>query len=77
MGFFKSACGLGPTLPKNLSHIFYNEVTWHSYTLHKENPKIYKSRDTPLEFCCYQHFPPKISNFSHIKKYKYRLHFNA
>ena len=26
-------------LPKNLSHISYNNVTWHSYTLPKEDPK--------------------------------------
>ena len=26
-------------LPKNLSHISYNDETWHSYTLLKEDPK--------------------------------------
>ena len=25
--------------PKNLSHIPYNDETWHSYTLPKEDPK--------------------------------------
>ena len=41
MGFF----------PFNLSHISYNGETRHSYTLPKEDPKIYESGDTPLEFC--------------------------
>ena len=25
--------------PKNLSHISYNDETWHNYTLSKEDPK--------------------------------------
>ena len=42
------------SLALNLSHISYNDETWYSYTLPKKdlkNIKIYKSRDTPLEFC--------------------------
>ena len=35
----------------NLSHISYNDETRHSYTLPKEDPKIYQSRDTGPEFC--------------------------
>ena len=27
-----------------------------SYSLPKEDLKIYKFRDTPLDFCCHQHF---------------------
>ena len=34
----------------HLSHISYNDETWHSYTLPKEDPKIYQSRDTPPDF---------------------------
>ena len=37
--------------PQNLLHISYNDETWRSYTLVKEDPKIYESRDTPPEFC--------------------------
>ena len=29
------------------SHITYNDETWHSYTLPKENPKIYESLEIP------------------------------
>ena len=52
MGIFVAANGkrgvkTGPP-PKNLSHISYNDETWHCYTLPKEDLKIYKSRDTHL-----------------------------
>ena len=30
----------------------------------------------PLSFADISIFSPKISNFSYIKKYRYRLHFN-
>ena len=43
----------------------------------KKIQKIYKSCDTPHEFCWYVRKSPEISNFSCIKKYRYRLHFNA
>ena len=36
------------SLPK-ICH--YNGETWHSYTLHKEDPKIYESRGTTPNFC--------------------------
>ena len=42
--------------PPKICHTSYNDETWHSYTLPKEDPKIYESRDTPLEFCWHQHF---------------------
>ena len=51
MGLFGAADGWeGAKGPPSLkqSHISYNDETWHSYTLPKEYPKIYKSRDTPL-----------------------------
>ena len=34
-----------------------------SYTLPKKDKERYKSRNTPLEFCWYQHFSPRISKF--------------
>ena len=37
----------------------------------------YKSRDTPLEFCWHQHFLLEISTLCYIKKYRFRLHFDA
>ena len=45
--------------------------TWHSYALPKENPKIYKSSDTPLSSADIRIFSPDISNFYYIKKYRY------
>ena len=51
----------------------YNDKIWHSYALSEEDLKMYKSRDTLLDFCCFQHFSPEISNFCCIKKYRYRL----
>ena len=43
----------------------------------KKIQKTYKSRDTPLEFCWYQHFLLEISKFCYIKKYRYRLYFDT
>ena len=43
----------------------------------KNIQKIYKSSHTPVEFCWHQHFFPKISNFTYIKKYRFRLNFSA
>ena len=40
-----------PHLPK-ICHTYF----WYSYTLPKEDPKIYESRYTPHEFCWHQHF---------------------
>ena len=37
MGFFGGAHGWG--VKQNLLHISYNDETWHSYTLPKNNPK--------------------------------------
>ena len=45
-----------PCPPWSLPHIYYNDETWHSYNLPIEDLKgIYESRDTPLNFCWYQH----------------------
>ena len=43
----------------------------------KKIHKIYKSRDTLLEFCWNQHFLPEINRFCYIKKNRYRLHFHT
>ena len=51
MGFFGAAHGWATS---------YNDETWHSYTLPKEDPKNYKSRDTPLE----HFFHRKSANFA-------------
>ena len=34
----------------------YNDETWHSHTLPREDPKNIESSDTPLEFCWHQDF---------------------
>ena len=42
MGFFGVAHDVGVNkepLPKNLSHISYNDENWQSHTLLKEDPK--------------------------------------
>ena len=42
MGFFEAAHGCGGQKGPstyNLSHIPYNDETWHSYTLPEKNPK--------------------------------------
>ena len=36
---------------KSVTDIYYNDKTWHSYTLHKEDAKKYESCDTLLAFC--------------------------
>ena len=41
----------------------------------KKIPKLYKSRDTPPEFCWHQHFFPEISKFCYINKCRYRLYW--
>ena len=45
MGIFVAA----PLL--KISQISYNDETWHSYTLPKEDPQIHESPDTSLELC--------------------------
>ena len=70
MGIFGAAHGWnGKPLPPslNLSHISYNDETWHSYALPKEDPKIYEPRGTLPEFCRHQHF---ISGNQQISLYQ-------
>ena len=41
----------------NLSHIFYIDETWYSYTLPKGDTKnVWITWDTPFEFCWHQRF---------------------
>ena len=71
MGFFGAAHGRGA---KNLSHISYNDETWHSYTLPKESPKKYMNHVAHLlSFADISIFSTEISKFCYIKKYRYRL----
>ena len=57
-GHFRGCSRMGGSKSPHtsLSHISCNDETWHSYTLPKEDPKIYESRDTPPDFCWHQHF---------------------
>ena len=63
----RKTCHTYPTMMKHATIIPYL----------RKIQKIYKLRDTPLEFCWHQHFSPEISKFCYIKKYRYRLHFDA
>ena len=69
--------GAKSALPlNNMSHTSYIDETQHSYTLPKEESKKYINHVThPLTHISI--FSPKISNFQYIRKYRYRLHFNA
>ena len=42
----------------------------------KKIQKLYKSRDTLLDFCWHQHFLPEISKFC-LVKCRYRLYFDT
>ena len=37
-------------------HIFCSNEFWRGCTLPKKDPKIYESRDKPLQFCWHQYF---------------------
>ena len=53
MGIFVAAHGWGGSkkvLLAKICHTYPTMMTWHSYTLPKEDPKIYESRDTRFEF---------------------------
>ena len=39
MGFFGAAHGWGALLPKICDNLSYNDESWHSYILHREDPK--------------------------------------
>ena len=76
MGFFEDAHGWGGGGGKKaLSHISDHDETWHSYTLAKEDLKIYMYHMIqPLSSADSSIFSPEISKFCYIKKYRYRLY---
>ena len=52
MGIFEAAHGCGGQKgPSRICNTPYNDETCHIYTLPKEDPKIYESRDTSPDFC--------------------------
>ena len=69
MGFFRVAhrygrCQKAPPLPK-ICHISYNDETWHSDTLHKEDPKnIWITWHTPWILLTSAFFHRKSANFA-------------
>ena len=65
--FHNKLSPLNVPLPK-VCNISYNDETWQSYTL----PKEYTKNINDISI-----FSQEISNFCHIKKYEYRLHFNT
>ena len=80
MGLFGVTHGRGETQKAPLKPVtqILNGETWHSYTLPKENPKKYINHVTYcLSSADISIFSTEISNFCYIKKYGYRLHFNA
>ena len=56
-GHFWGCSRMGPFL----GHISYNDETWHSYTLPREDQKKYESRDTSISDISI--FSPEISKF--------------
>ena len=59
----------------NLPHRTYNDETWHSYTLPKEDPKNMSHVTHPLSSADISIFLSDISKFYYIWEYRYRLHF--
>ena len=74
MGFFRAAHGWGAKIRHTYSTMM-KLGTVIPYL--RKIQKIYKSRDTSLEFCWHQYFSPEINSFIYIRKYKYKLHFDA
>ena len=69
MGIFWAAHGWGRPKRAPLSHISYNDETWHSYTLLKEDPNKDKNLVTHhVSSADLSILSPKISNFCYIKK---------
>ena len=58
--------------PQNLLHVFYNDKTWHIYTLRRSKKYI----NHPLSSADISIFSPGIGKFCYIKKYRHRLHLN-
>ena len=55
----------------------YNDETWHTYTISKEDPKYINHVTHPLISADISIFSPEISNFCYTKKEKYIFHFNT
>ena len=52
----------------------YNHETWHGYTSHKKDPKIYLNHvKHPVRSADISFFLMEIKHFFYIKKYRYRL----
>ena len=80
MDLFGSAHGWGVekgSLPK-ICHTYPTmRKHWHIYTYIKKIHNKYKSRDTPLAFCWYQHFFSRNQQLSLYQDCRYSLHFNT
>ena len=68
--------GSGEGFPK-IYHTYHTMMKLGSIPDLKKIQKIYKSRDKPLHTSDISIFSSEISNSCYIKKYRYRLHFNA
>ena len=82
MVFFRAAHGWGRVKKTFLPKIYHTYPIMMKLTAVipyiQKIQKIYKSHDTPLEFCWYQHFFTGIQQLLlYKKKYRYRLHFNT
>ena len=77
MDLFWAALGWGDKKVTHLSNVTYNDETWHSYTLPKKIQNYINHLTYTFGSADISIFSPEISNFRYIKKYRYRLHFNA
>ena len=69
--------GFLPTLPK-ICHTYPTMMKQGRVMLYpRKTQKIYKSRDTSLEFCWRQHFFTRNQQMLLIKKYRYRFDFDT
>ena len=69
--------GLKDPAPRNLSYISANNETWHSYTLHKGDPKkIWITRCTPwIQSCWYQKFFTRNQQFLLYQEIQIQIEF--
>ena len=64
MGLFGAAHGWGAKAPaKNVSDISYNNETWHTYTLPREDPKTRNHMTHPLSSADISIFQQKSATF--------------
>ena len=69
--------GSKKTSPPERSHISYNDETWHSCTLPKEDQKNIKIMLHTSLVLLPSAFLTRNKHHCYIKKYKHRLHFNT